>query len=183
MRAKGGSDMASVEVSTDDFEKVGDFFWLRVGMIFRNGEGPQNAQGMIRHRSPAGAKWNKFYFPSMGADLLNDRVDYSPPRSMEKAEFGELVLKRRGNWNSTNQEIVFGRFGEDKPFGFGDSSYVNLRISRLEDRSFSSLYMRLRKDEELLDRMLLVQWANGNIALSLYPVDENEVPPFLKEVE
>lgn len=177
--------MAVVEATKDVFEEVGGFLKLRVGFVFAKGTEPKNAEGMLRHPSPPGSKWVKFYFPPTGADLLNDGITYSCPSSMKEAPWGELLLKDVGSFKERNvsTKVLFGRFGvtELAPFRYNEeSSYISLRISRPEDGEFNTLYIRHnRKDKDPEYFALMISWVGDAITLNIDPVDIEEVPPHL----
>ncbi|MBI1888730.1 MAG: hypothetical protein HYS15_02250 [Candidatus Spechtbacteria bacterium] len=180
--------MAVVKARTEDFEKVGNFLRLRVGLVFPAGKEPKNAPFMIRHPAPVGAKWSKIYFQQKGLDLVEAvEIEYPVSEPMTHASFGELLLKK------TKRPVLFGRFGEEKPFTFKEktsfeegTSYIPLRINRPGEAEFITLYMRTEDDDGNPSCFaLMVRWDDGSISVGIYPVDveREEVPAFLFEAK
>jgi len=178
MATTGGTGMKDLERAGDGMLLMRVGAMIKVGMIFRKGEEPENAPGMIRHPAPAGANWAKFYFPLQGHDLVDMEVKYTVPECMRGALWGELVLMKQ-----VKHPVLFGRFGEDKPFTFDENSSkpIFLRIYRVEGGEFSTLYIRTGNGEEggFSYFALMIRWAGDVISAGLYPVGEEEVPRFL----
>ena len=157
--------------------------WLRVGMVFERGKAPKNAEGMFRHPVLPDAKWEKFYFPETGINLLEKGVSYEVPPYIKGAHHGELLLSLQGKSNEAREQIVFGRFGEEVPFQFNDeSSFLPLWIMPEEKREFNPLYIRHNQPEEGPDYfVLMIEWVDDVISLVIDSVDlgAEEVPPHL----
>ena len=160
---------------------VGPLF-VRLGMVFEAGKAPTNAQGMERHPASAGRenKWRKFYFPKKGTNILEEGVSYEILASMKGAHHGELVLALRGNPNEESKKIVFGRMGENAPFGFDEgASFLTLWVMPKEGRGFNTLYIRYKAEGGDRYSALMIEWSGDNIVMNLDAVDIAEVPPHL----
>jgi len=179
--------MTVAAVASEHVERVGNFLGLRVGFRFLKGVEPKNGESMLRHKSPKGSKWVKFYFPKTGVDLVEDGVVYKRPLSMKDALCGELLLKTVGNYEETHikPRVVFARFGAKEPpfFEFNEgSSYLPLWINRPEEGEFNTLYIRHNlKGEDPEYFALMLSWVGDTITLNIDPVGAEEVPPGLAE--
>ena len=173
--------MAIPEKGTRKFDFLADgsipFIRYRLGVIFPEGEGPESADGVLRHAKPPGkpGRCEKFYLPPAGVSLPADGVTatYAVPQSAQGAPNAELVLNRRAGY-----VVLLGRHGEEKPFGFAEGkNYIFLRVYRKEEYEFNPLFLKVIRGDEEKYYCMSVVWEGDNIKVVVIPISEKNLVP------
>lgn len=178
--------MSGVKKNTKVFDYIGNdvpFLRYRVGVSYPRGQAPKSVKGALRFPAPPGARFEKLYFPPMeegirlGEQTDNGfcgRVEYWRDSTLYAAPYGELFLNNR-----PRTKVTFGRFGEDKPFGF-PPTHISLVTPFDKIKKFNPLYMRVNIGDRPAEYYVLdIDWGDEVIAVTFLPVDPDDCPEFL----
>lgn len=184
--------MSVVNADEKVFDQIGDEIFLRYRIGFsypRQGtpEPPRSVKGILRFPAPPGAPFEKLYLsPLERGERLGKksedgycwRVEYPRDPVLADAPFGELFLTRR-----PGSEVTFGRFGEQKPFAFSTQEGKNdiaLVTPFAKVQKFNPLYIRVEMRDRPIEYFVLdIDWGKDVVAVTLLPVEANDVPEFL----
>ncbi|MDD2672723.1 MAG: hypothetical protein PHW43_09965 [Syntrophales bacterium] len=103
-----------------------------------------------------------------------EKIQAEIPEVLDKAPWGEILF----NNNETGAQVLFGREGEEKPFGPERGKYVVLRLYRETEHPFKSIFARVDKGDETYFFALKARWEGETITIEIER-NPSHIPQFL----
>lgn len=154
--------------------------YLRIAVGLELGELPEGGVAAdmpriadVRPYTPRGAL--KVYLDLSGAGLYPRTIAVRIPSELNGAPWGEVLF----NNNHTGAQVLFGREGEDMPFGPTEGKYVILRLYRETDVPFKTVYARVDHGPDTRFFSVNARWEDDLITIEIDQEPER-VPSFLE---
>lgn len=158
------------------FYRVDQFLRVAVGMEFTKLPAGVSIStpgvAEVRHYPPRNSQ--KVYFNLNNPDFSPFYLQVKIPTFAKGAPYAEILF----NNNRVGAQVLFGRKGEEAPFGPTEGKYVFLRLYRESEHPFKTVYARVDKGPETYFFALKARWEKNNITIEIER-SPSEIPDFL----
>jgi len=104
-----------------------------------------------------------------------EKIHTQVPEVLEKSPWGEILFSNI----RTGAQVLFGREGEEMPFGPTQGKYVILRLYREKENSFKPIFVRVDEGLKTYFFVLKARWEGKIIAIKIER-DPSCIPQFLQ---
>ncbi len=126
------------------------------------------------------------YFPAVSEGDVQEgneaAVRFVPWFTGPNVLFYRVCFRLRPMFGVSYRWLAFGRFGEEKPFGFQTAKpFINLDFFSQSRSEFKPLYVKISGDnKEFIYFKIEAEWSEDGPALKLARVNEQDAPPHLQ---
>lgn len=90
-------------------------------------------------------------------------IEAKVPEALKKAPWGEILFSN----TTTGAQVLFGRKGEETPFGPAQGKYVVLRLYREKEHPFNPVYVRVDKGPDTYFFAIKARWEDDTITIEI----------------
>lgn len=128
--------------------------------------------------------WRAYYPATVIGDLATSQettINFLPWFSGPEVMYNRLAFRARPIAGKIYRWMMFGRFGEEKPFTFAkDKPFINLDFFNKRNDKFLPLFVKIQTDtKELIYLSISGEWSDDAVFIKIIRVNETEAPPCL----